>query len=155
MGTRGRPRRRRSRPGPNGRRPDRGRSGDDRHSVPELAELSPFSLFCALYLGITENDGYAEQDARSVASRFGLEPAELAAYLERHRLRERDLRAVNFDLQSARLDIQVAPEGISRTELARTLFAEIKSVLPDPEPDPAPGHGGSGAESRPAGVGKS
>jgi hypothetical protein len=135
MGTRGRPRRRaKPGPGPNGRSPEHGGENDRREQIPELTELSPFSVFCALHLGITPTDGYASQTVDAVAGRFGLTPDSLRAFLERHGLREPDLRAVSFDLASAQLDIQVAPEGISRTELARTLFAELKSSLPDPGP---------------------
>jgi hypothetical protein len=135
MGTRGRSRRRaRPRPGPNGRPPERDGENGQREQVPELTELSPFSVFCALHLGITPTDGYASQTIDSVAGRFGMTPDSLRTFLQRHRLREPDLRAVSFDLASAQLDIQVAPEGISRTELARTLFAELKASLPDPGP---------------------
>jgi hypothetical protein len=97
-------------------------------------ELSPFSVFCALHLGITETDGYAPQSLEAVAARFDVSLEQLRGFLERHRLRSPDLSAVQFDLASARLDIQVAPDGISRTELARTLFADLRAVLPDPAP---------------------
>lgn len=116
--------------GPPGQgRPPRSRAASQRKSgrglrVPELCELSPFSVFCALHLGITEDDGYAPGDYRAVARRFDLSPAELDAYLESHHLSEQALRAAGFDLSSARLDIEVAPEGISRLELARPLFEE-------------------------------
>lgn len=130
MGGRGRPRRRpKLRTGANGAANDRGRDGRTAQ-VPDLLELSPFSVFCALHLGITETDGYAPQSLEAVASRFELSPEGLRAFLETHRLRDPDLRAANFDLASARLDIQVAPEGISRTELARTLFDDLMQSLP-------------------------
>jgi transposase-like protein len=98
--------------------------------LPELIELSPFSVFCALHLGITETDGYADQDKSAVARRFGVTPEALREFMEQHRLRSEDLRAAEFDVGSARLDIKVAPQGISRTELARTLFAELTESLP-------------------------
>jgi hypothetical protein len=97
--------------------------------VPELREMSPFSVFCALHLGITDTDGYSRQDLSTVARRFDASPEELQDFLDGHRLTRQDLRAVNFDLSSAQLDIQVAPEGISRTELARTLFSELEELL--------------------------
>jgi hypothetical protein len=95
--------------------------------VPELAELAPFSVFCALHLGITEDDGYSQRGLSAVANRFGLSPDELEDYLREQGLTLDDLKAADFDLDSARLDIQVAPEGISRVELARTMFAEVRS----------------------------
>ena len=97
--------------------------------VPDLCELSPFSIFCALYLGITERDGFSRQDAEAVARRFGISRDELNAFLAEHGLRNEDLRQARFDLESARLDIRVAPEGISRTELARTLFEDLRSTV--------------------------
>jgi hypothetical protein len=63
-----------------------------------------------------------------VARRFGLATEHLEAYLAEHRLRREDLEAADFNRDSARLDIEVAPEGISRIELARTLFEEIRAA---------------------------
>lgn len=133
MATRGRSRRRgRSRSRANGRVEKNGwvESEGNGRPVPELGELSPFSVFCALHLGITETDGYALQDPETVGRRFGLSSEELTHYLEREGLRAEDLRGAKFDLAGALLDIQVAPEGISRTELARTLFEELRAALP-------------------------
>jgi hypothetical protein len=129
MGTRERGRRRgRSRSSANGGRGRAPDAAERRDPVRELTELTPFSIFCAFHLGITETDGYAPQDAASVARRFGLGPEQLEAYLDDHRLRREDLEAADFSRASARLDIQVAPEGISRTELARTFFKEIRAA---------------------------
>ena len=132
MGTRERPRRRgRPRFAGNGRSPER------RSPVPELTDLTPFSVFCAFHLGITETDGYARQDETAVARRFGLSTGDLRDYLLQHQLRREDLAAADFNLASARLDIQVAPEGISRTELARTFFTELQETLRNGEVMPA------------------
>lgn len=97
--------------------------------VPELVELSPFSAFCAVYLGITETDGFQPTGLPGSASRFGLSTAQLEAYLAEQGLRRADLRRVEFDLEGAQLDIRVAPEGISRAELARTMFEELRAEL--------------------------
>jgi hypothetical protein len=105
--------------------------------VPELTDLTPFSVFCAFHLGITETDGYARQDETAVARRFGLSTGDLRDYLLQHQLRPEDLAAADFNLASARLDIQVAPEGISRTELARTFFTELQETLRNGEVMPA------------------
>ena len=122
--------RRRGRSGP--RRP--GSAGPDqgedrerpvRRSVPEMCELSPFSAFCALYLGITDDVGYRRQDRRAVAKRFGITEDELADYLESNGICAAALEEARFDVESARLDIRVAPPGISRVELARSLFEEF------------------------------
>jgi hypothetical protein len=102
-------------------------------SLPELSELTPFSIFCALYLGITERNSYARQGREAVARRFSLSRDEFQAFLEEHALDPGALSRAGFDAESARLDIQVAPEGISRVELARTIFDELRK--PD-EPTP-------------------
>lgn len=99
--------------------------------IDELCELSPFSVFCTLYLGITEEDGWAPPNARRAARRFDLSPEALSEYLHAHRIAEEHLKRARFDLAGARLDIQVAPPGISRTELARTLWEELQADLED------------------------
>ena len=92
--------------------------------MPELLELSPFSVFCAL-LGITQREGYARQERAAVARRFDMSDDELRQYLEANGLSTSDFRNADFDLESARLDMKVAPKGISRIELARTLYQEL------------------------------
>ena len=99
----------------------------------ELCELSPFSVFCALHLGIAQNESYAPANADTIRRRFGLSEAEFKDYLESQGLTEEDVRRAGFDLESARFDIEVAPPGISRTELARTLFSEF-CALRDAKP---------------------
>ncbi|MEE9279049.1 MAG: hypothetical protein V3V67_02630 [Myxococcota bacterium] len=122
----GRPRSRREQPRDTSTRGSPGhldRSGGEK--IPELLELSPFSVFCAI-LGITATDGYARQEHTAVARRFAMSDEELHEYLAASGLLEPDLSDGEFDLESARLDMKVAPEGISRIELARTLFDELR-----------------------------
>lgn len=94
----------------------------------ELCELSPLSVFCAVYLGISEDDGYLPMELSGVAKRFGVSEEELLAYLDEHDLAADCLEQSDFDLESARLDIKVAPEGVSRMELARTLLQEYEAA---------------------------
>jgi hypothetical protein len=107
-------------------RPPVERRPDPRGPIPELCELSPFAIFCAFHLGITEQDGYAHPDRDAVARRFALSGEEVEAFLAEHGLDPDSLERAGFDVESARLDIQVAPEGISRVELARTLFEDLR-----------------------------
>ena len=120
----------RSRQRRRGRRPNANGSVPERRTLPELLELAPFSVFCALHLGITPDDGWCQPDASEVARRFGISRDELDDYLREHCLTAGDLEDADFDLDGARLDIQVAPEGISRCELARPMFANVKAVRP-------------------------
>ena len=82
-------------------------------------------MFCALYLGITPDERYAPVNADEVRRRFELGDVEFKEFIESHGLTGEDLRRAAFDLESARLDIQVAPPGVSRVELARTLYADF------------------------------
>ena len=123
-------RKRRSRSGRSSRRaphdaPRDRRPGPATPPLKELCELSPFSVFCALHLGIAQNESYAPANTDTIGRRFGLSEAEFKDYLETQGLTDEDLRASGFDLESACFDIEVAPQGVSRTELARTLFSEL------------------------------
>ena len=125
-GPRSQQRRRRPRAGrPSERPPREGRGSPAKPRLKELCELSSFSVFCALYLGIAQDDSYAPAGADTVRRRFDLSDAEFKDYLETHGLTGEDVRRASFDVESACFDIEVAPSGISRTELARTLFAEF------------------------------
>ncbi len=118
--------RRKSRGARSSRRAPRDRQpGPAKPPLKELCELSPFSVFCALHLGIAQNESYAPANADTIGRRFSLSEAEFKDYLESQALTKEDLRRAGFDLESARFDIEVAPPGISRTELGRTLFSEF------------------------------
>ncbi len=95
----------------------------------ELTQVSPFSVFCSLYLWITERDGFRQQNVRQLAERFEMSDDDFAAYLETEGLSADAVSSRDFDLSSARLDIEVAPEGVSRIELARTLYEEFQESL--------------------------
>ena len=130
--SRGSGRRHGSGPGPraqsreDGGRPRNGAAAGRGRKLPELCALGPFSAFCALYLGITEDEGFARPEFAQVARRFELSVDELECYLREQGLSSEQLAAAGFDVDSARLDIEVAPEGISRVELARTMFEEVR-----------------------------
>ncbi len=83
-------------------------------------------MFCAFHLFITERDGYREQRPSEVAARFQMSEDELLDYLDENDLSEEILKERQFDLPGARLDIRVAPMGISRVELARTMYQEFE-----------------------------
>ncbi len=129
-GTMGASRRRhkrgRARSGGAPKRPVRDCAGEPaRPRLQELCELSPFSMFCALYLGITSDERYARANADEVRRRFELGDVEFKEFIESNGLTGEDLRCASFDLESARLDIKVAPPGVSRVELARTLYTDF------------------------------
>jgi hypothetical protein len=88
-----------------------------------------FSLFCAYHLGITPEDGYQKPHADEVARRYGLTVDGLRSLLAEHKLDEASIRACRFDLEGAQLDIRVAPEGISRIEMARGLYEDFLDTM--------------------------
>jgi len=97
-------------------------------NVPRGGEIDPFDLFCAYHLGITANGDYRIQNIHEVARRFGTNAAALRQTLTAYGMDAEDLVHSGFDLASAQIDIMVAPEGISRRELARPLFEEFKNA---------------------------
>ena len=91
-------------------------------------KIDAFELFCAYHLGITSDDGYRIQNIHEVARRFGANAAELRQILADLGMAADDIVHSGFDLPSAQVDIMVAPEGISRRELARPLYEEFRGT---------------------------
>jgi hypothetical protein len=90
--------------------------------------IDPFALFCAYHLGITEGDGYRFQNIHQVAKRFGTNAAVIKQLLTDFDMAPETIVHSSFDMASAQVDIMLAPEGISRTELARTLYEEFRTA---------------------------
>ncbi len=84
-----------------------------------------FALFCAYHLGITIDDGYRKPHTDEIARRFGVSIEEIKKLLVEFGLDDKSLREIKFDLEGAKIDIRVAPPGISRTETAREHFEEF------------------------------
>ncbi|HYD50466.1 MAG TPA: hypothetical protein VEB21_19075 [Terriglobales bacterium] len=113
------------------RRQDDRREGGSRPASSGLAQqhkIDPFALFCAYHLGITENDGYKFQNIHHVARRFNTNAAVIKQLLVEYRMDPETIVNSGYDMASAQVDIMVAPEGISRTELARSLFEEFQEA---------------------------
>jgi hypothetical protein len=92
------------------------------------AKIDAFDLFCAYHLGITSEGGYRIQNIHEVARRFGTNAAELRQVLTDYGMAADDIVHSGFDLPGAQVDIMVAPEGISRRELARPLYDEFRNA---------------------------
>ncbi len=93
-------------------------------SGPSLG-LDPFKLFSAYHLGIGPNNDYKPANINEVARRFQVDPAQLRQALTEHNMDSGSLLEKDFDMALAQLDMQVAPEGVDRTELAKTLYQEF------------------------------
>ena len=90
--------------------------------------LDPFDLFCSLYLGITPDGGYRPQTMHEIARRYSLSLDDLRSKLVEMGLDAETIQQAPFELELAQYDIKVAPEGISRRELARPWFEEYQKI---------------------------
>jgi hypothetical protein len=99
-------------------------NGERRQVLSTDGPPDAFTLFCTYHLGITPTDGYQKPHLEEVARRFSMAPKELRALLGELELDDESVRKLDFDLEGAQLDIRLAPEGISRTEVARDLWQD-------------------------------
>lgn len=124
--------------------PRKGKAFSTPYEVPEAGPIDPFDLFCACLLGLMPDGTYRGAGLGEVAKRFRRSPNEIRDFLQKYGMDPESLKSVDFDLTLAKLDIQVAPEGIDRRELARGLFEEFVDVHPTLG---AEALGGAGGES--------
>jgi hypothetical protein len=87
--------------------------------------MDAFSLFCAYHLGIGPKKEYKPSNLNEVARRFGNDPATVRQALKECNMDSAALLDRDFDMALAQLDIQVAPEGIDRMELARSIYDDF------------------------------
>lgn len=88
------------------------------------ADIEPFELFCAYHLGITQDRGYKPSNINEVARRFRVDPATIKQALKEYNMDPAALMDRDFDMALGQLDIQVAPEGVDRKELAKNIYQE-------------------------------
>jgi hypothetical protein len=94
-------------------------------------ELSAFELFCACYLGITENNNFRKQSLGEVAQRFRISTEEVKRALKSYGMDRESMRRSSFDMSLAELDMKVAPGGLDKKELARPLFEDFLLATPE------------------------
>ena len=92
---------------------------------PLTGNLDPFNLFCAYHLGIGPKKEYRPSHLNEVARRFGQAPAPGRQALKECGMDSASLLDREFDMALAQLDIQVAPEGIDRMELAKSIYEDF------------------------------
>jgi len=73
-----------------------------------------------------------------VARRFQVDVGTVKKRLADYGLETADLEKLGFEAKYAQMDIQVAPEGVSRRALAQTMWVDIEPHLPEPPPEPEP-----------------
>ena len=94
---------------------------------PLTGNLDPFNLFCAYHLGIGPKKEYRPSNLNEVARRFGQDPATVRQALKESGMDSASLLDRDFDMALAQLDIQVAPEGIDRMELAKSIYEDFQA----------------------------
>ena len=94
---------------------------------PLTRNLDPFNLFCAYHLGIGPKKEYRPSNLNEVARRFGQDPATVRQALKESGMDSASLLDRDFDMALAQLDIQVAPEGIDRMELAKSIYEDFQA----------------------------
>jgi hypothetical protein len=92
---------------------------------PLTGGLDAFNLFCAYHLGIGAKKEYRPSNLNEVARRFGNEPGIVRQALKECGMDSAALLDRDFDMALAQLDIQVAPEGIDRMELAKSIYEDF------------------------------
>jgi hypothetical protein len=86
---------------------------------------TPFELFCGYHLGIARDGSYKPANIHTLARQFNRQSGELKQLLQNYGLDPMAVMERDFDLAMAQIDIQLAPEGVNRVELARPLFEEF------------------------------
>ena len=98
----------------------------DSNSEKKLSgSLDAFSLFCAYHLGIGPNKEYKPSNINEVARRFGHDQGVIKQALKECNMDSASLLDKDFDMALAQLDIQVAPEGIDKIELAKSIYEDF------------------------------
>ena len=87
--------------------------------------INPFELFCAYHLGISSTNQYRPSNINQLANRFQLDTGTTRQILKEYGMDSAALLDRDFDMAMAQLDIQVAPEGVNKTELARNIFEDF------------------------------
>jgi len=90
-----------------------------------VGNLDAFTLFCAYHLGIGPNKEYKPSNINEVARRFGQDQGVVKQALKECNMDSASLLNKDFDMALAQLDIQVAPEGIDKMELAKSIYEEF------------------------------
>jgi hypothetical protein len=96
------------------------------------ASIDPFQLFCAYHLGIGPDKRYAPANIHDVGRRFGVDAGVIRQVLQEHKMDPETVMNTDFDLAMAQIDIQVAPEGVDRVELAKEIYREFRAASPKP-----------------------
>ena len=111
-------------------RGDSANRGQEPHNsgLATRAGIDAFDLFCAYHLGITAGGDYQFQNIHQVAKRFGTNAGVIRQLLAELGMDPDAIVHSSFDMAGAQVDIMLAPEGVSRVELARDLYQVFRTA---------------------------
>ncbi len=110
---------------PSGRSPHRNQGPRRNTNLNLRRQLDPFEVFRIYHLGLVSDTQFRRMSLVDAARVFQVHPNELKQYMVRQGIDLDTIHKTDFDLDLARLDIKVAPEGIDKTEVARQLYLEF------------------------------
>jgi len=90
--------------------------------------LDAFELFCAYHLGLSPEGKYRQQNIHDIARSYNKTPAEIKQLLVDFGIDADTMIHSKFDITLAQLDIQVAPEGINKKELAKSIYEDFMNA---------------------------
>lgn len=95
----------------------------------DVSHLDPFELFCAYHLGLGRDGSVRPTSLPDTARRFNIAPGLAKHALFQYAMDPESLTTAAYDMELARMDIQVSPPGISKRELARSLYQDFVEAL--------------------------
>lgn len=110
------------------RRPSHRAESRTQAQSPGKSGINTFDLFCAYHLGIAPDKSYRAANIHDVARRFGVDAGVIRQTLQEYGMDPETLLETDYDLTMAQMDIQVAPPGVDRVELARGIFEEFEKA---------------------------
>ena len=78
--------------------------------------------------GIAKDGAYRPANIHTVARQFNRPAGELKQLMQDYGIDATAVMEKEFDMAMAQIDMELAPEGISRIELARPIFAEFMAA---------------------------
>jgi hypothetical protein len=99
-----------------------------------MIDVDPFALFCAYHLGLDVRapSKARHRNAHEVARMFGIEPDALEVLLRAHGLDAARMLSLDFDLASARLDLEASPPGVDLLSIAQMHWEAFLSAPDKP-----------------------
>lgn len=100
-------------------------SDETNDTIDDISHIDPFELFCAYHLGITREGFYKPASMSQLAYRFSVSPKSINHALTQFNIDTKFISSTSFDIHLAKMDIRLSPRGVSKKELARTIYQDF------------------------------